>query len=67
MTCTRAACAKARSPDASDEWIAQRMDNAKEEIELGKGCFDYTVENEYGKLGETLVAVDQILRKEGYI
>jgi guanylate kinase len=56
-----------REPDATEEWIARRMENAKEEIELGKGNFDYTIENEYGKLGETLVAVDQILRKEGYI
>lgn len=58
---------RAREPDATEEWISHRMENAREEIALGKDHFDYVVENEYGKLGETLVSVDAILRKEGYI
>ena len=58
---------RSREPDATEEWIMHRIENAKEEIELGKGHFDYTIENAYGRLGETLVEVDNILRKEGYI
>ena len=57
----------AREPDATEEWIAKRMDNACKEIELGKGHFDYTIENEYGNLGEALAVIDVILRKEGYV
>lgn len=58
---------RSREPDATEEWIARRMENAKEEIALGKGQFDHTINNEYGRLGETLVTVDNILRAEGYI
>ncbi len=58
---------RAREPEATEDWIIHRMENAKDEIELGKGHFDYTVENIYGRLGETLVEVDRILREEGYI
>lgn len=58
---------RSREPDVSEEWIARRMENAKEEIELGKNCFDYEVENIYGQLGHTLVRVDDILTKEGYL
>lgn len=58
---------RSREPDATEEWIAHRMENAREEIELGKGHFDFTVENGYGRLGETLVEVDKILREKGYL
>jgi guanylate kinase len=56
-----------RDPNVSEEWIARRIENCKEEIELSRGHFDYTIENVFEKLGETLVEVDRILRKEGYI
>lgn len=58
---------RAREPEATEEWILHRMENAREEIALGKDHFDYSIDNVYEKLGETLVAVDTILRKEGYI
>lgn len=57
----------ARDPKSTEEWIAKRMENAREEIELGRGHFDYTVLNEFGKLDETVEEVYGILRKESYI
>lgn len=57
----------AREPESTEEWIARRTENAREEIELGRGHFDYTIENEYGKLEDTIGGVYGILRKEGYI
>jgi guanylate kinase len=56
-----------REPDATEEWIARRMENAREEIELGKGHFDYIVDNEFGKLENTVARVYEILVDEGYI
>jgi guanylate kinase len=56
-----------RDPNLTEEWIAKRIENAREEIELGKGHFDYTVENAYGKFEETIEEVYGILKKEGYI
>jgi len=58
---------RSREPLATEEWIALRMENAKEEIELGKGHFKYAVDNVYGELPATLNAVNEILKKEGYI
>jgi guanylate kinase len=58
---------RSREPDATEEWILRRMDNARDEIEEGKGNFDYFVDNEFGQLDATVVRVEDILAKEGYL
>lgn len=52
-----------RNPEASEEYIKERLKNTKGWSEI-KNIFDYEVINEDGKLDETIKKVAKIIKKE---
>ncbi len=56
-----------RDPMISEEEILARLTQAELEIQNERDEYDYHVTNEEGKLEETIVKVEDILRKAGYI
>lgn len=56
---------RARAPMSDVEW-AERAEFTKREIAEESPFYDYQIQNEDGKLDETVDAVIAILRKEGY-
>jgi len=55
-----------RNPNLDAAELEKRLAYARREIEDESGYYDYRVINMQGKLGETLVEIIDILRKEGY-
>ena len=54
---------KKRKPDMSSAELANRLDNARQEIEKEQPFYDYTVENCDGKLDEAVAKTADIIRE----
>lgn len=57
---------KGRNAGMGDDELEKRLAMARHELEDEALWYDYRVVNEEGKLDETVVAVMEILKKEGY-
>lgn len=57
---------KRRDPTISDAEVEHRLKNAQDEIDRAKNHYDHVVWNTDGEFADTLLAVVDILKKEGY-
>jgi guanylate kinase len=55
-----------RDPSISDDEVAHRLKNAQDEIDRAQNHYDHVVWNTDGEFANTLLAVVDILKKEGY-
>lgn len=55
-----------RDPSITEAEVTLRLKNAEQEIERAKNHYDYVVWNTDGEFADTLLAVVEILKKEGY-
>lgn len=54
---------KKRSPNISEEELTRRLENARQELEHEKPFYDVTIENEEGKLEQTIEQVAAIIQR----
>lgn len=54
---------KKRNPKITEKELKQRIQNAKDESEMNKKIYDYTVKNVHGKMRETIDRVEKLIQK----